>query len=367
MSSPIKIDARLLKRLPAVGETAAFELNIHLKSDAATTVLWGASGAGKTLALNCLGGFSTPNEGRILVNDQLYFDGATRVNLPPRHRRCGYMFQDHALFPHMTVRENLKFAASSTRHNSRLDKHRRMNDLLEAFELTDLASRKPAQLSGGEKQRAALARMLVGDPHLLLLDEPTRGLDARLRQAFYQILHTTRERSQAPIVLVTHDLEECMQLADYVCLMEACRFVQSGPREQVFSRPASLEVARSLGIYNLLPATVSALDPSRDTCSLEIAGSQLQGHYLKGQLIGDQGYLCVRQTEARLLPNIGRREANQILLRTTGVCPSAQGVKVLLEYAAAATVSEDEYTHLRGEHILKLEIPPSAVYFIPNK
>ncbi len=364
MSAPVKIDARLLKRLPAVGESEAFELNIHLRSDAAITVLWGASGAGKTLALNCLGGFSTPDEGRILVNDQLYFDGPTRVNLPPRQRRCGYMFQDHALFPHMTVRENLRFAVAVGRGNSRLDKHRRMNDLLEAFELNDLAARKPAQLSGGQKQRAALARMLVGDPQLLLLDEPTRGLDARLRQAFYQVLRTTRERSQAPLVLVTHDLEECMQLGDYVCLMEAGKFVQNGPRDQVFAYPANLEVARALGIYNLFPAKVIALDPSRDTGTLDIAGSPVQGRYLKGHLIGDQGYLCVRQTEARLLPNIGRRELNQILLRTAGIVPSAQGVKVLLEHDSAAIVSEAEYEHLRGEDVLKLEIPPSAVYFL---
>lgn len=363
-ADPIKIDARLLKRLPALGDSQAFELNIHLKSDAPTTVLWGASGAGKTLALNCLGGFAKPNEGRILINDELYFDAATQVNLPPRARRCGYMFQDHALFPHMTVRENLGFAAAASRNNSRLDKHRRINELLEAFELTDLTTRKPAQLSGGQKQRAALARMLVGDPRLLLLDEPTRGLDARLRQAFYEVLRTTRERSQAPIVLVTHDLEECMQLADFVCLMEDGRFVQSGPREQVFARPANIDVARALGIYNLLPAKITSLDPSRDTCSLDVAGSDVQGRYIKGRLIGDQGHLCIRQTEARLLPNIGRREPNQILLRTIGAIPSAQGTRVLLEHGAAAVVSETEYAHLRGEDILKLEIPPSAVYFI---
>jgi molybdate transport system ATP-binding protein len=364
MSPPVKIDARLIKRLPAIGDSEAFELNVHLKSDAGVTVLWGASGAGKTLALNCLGGFSKPDEGRILVNDELYFDAATRVNLPPQARRCGYMFQDHALFPHMTVRENLKFAAASARHSSKLNKHRRMIELLEAFELGDLAGRKPAQLSGGQKQRAALARMLVSDPRVLLLDEPTRGLDARLKQAFYQVLHTTRGRSQAPIVLVTHDLEECMRLGESVCLMEDGRFVQSGSREQVFARPASAEVASALGVYNLLPAKIAALDPSRDTCSLDVAGSQVQGPYLKGRLIGDQGFLCVRQTESRLLPNIGRREPNQIVLRVIGVLPSAQGTKVLLEHGAAATVSEAEYVHLRGEETVKLDVPASAVYFL---
>jgi ABC-type sulfate/molybdate transport systems ATPase subunit len=264
----------------------------------------------------------------------------------------------------MTVRENLKFAVASARGISSLNKHRRMNELLECFELNDLAARKPAQLSGGQKQRAALARMLVGDPHLLLLDEPTRGLNARLRQAFYDVLRTTRERSQAPIVLVTHDLEECMQLADFVCLMEAGHFVQTGLRDQVFARPATTEIASALGIYNLLPAKVTALDPSRDTCTLDVVGSEVQSRYLKGRLIGDQGYLCVRQTEAKVLPNLGRKEANQILLRFCGTSPSAQGVRVLLEHGTAATVSEAAYDLLRGEAVLKLEIPASAVYFI---
>ena len=274
------------------------------------------------------------------------------------------MFQDHALFPHMTVRENLKFAVAVARSNSSLNKHRRMNELLEAFELTDLASRRPAQLSGGQKQRAALARMLVGEPHLLLLDEPTRGLDARLRQAFYDVLRTTRERSQAPIVLVTHDLEECVQLGDYICLMEDGRFAQSGPREEVLARPANIGVARALGIYNLLPAEISGLDPSRDICTLDVFGSEVRGRYLKGRLIGDQGYLCVRQTEARLLPNLGRKEPNQVILRAVGISPSAQGTRVLLEHDASAVVSEIEYAALRGEDTLKLEIPFSAVYFI---
>ena len=132
------VDARLVKRLPATRESAAFELDVHLKADSGVTVLFGPSGSGKTLTLNCLAGFVRPDAGRIVVNDELYFDAATHVNRSPQYRRCGYIFQDHALFPHMNVRDNLLFAAPGN--------GRRVSELLEAFELTSLAARKPAQL-----------------------------------------------------------------------------------------------------------------------------------------------------------------------------------------------------------------------------
>jgi molybdate transport system ATP-binding protein len=360
----MNIDARLVKRLPPAADSEAFELNVHLRSDAAITVLLGASGAGKTLTLNCLGGFARPDEGRILINDALYFDAATDVHLPPQQRRCGYIFQDHALFPHMTVRQNLRFAATAARGNSGLDRHRRIAELLEAFELTELAGRRPAHLSGGQKQRAALARTLVSEPRLLLLDEPTRGLDARLRQAFYDVLRKTRDRLQAPIVLVTHDLEECMELADYVCLIDGGRFTQCGPKEQVFARPASVEIARALGIYNIMPAAIEGLDPSRDSSRLGVFGHKLEGRYLPGRLIGDQGYVCVRRVETRVAPDDGRMAPNQLTLRVTGTKPSAQGRRILFEHEVAAVVSEDEFGQLRGSEALKLEFPASAIYFI---
>ena len=346
----MKVDARMVKRL-----SVAFELNVDLKSDAAVTVLLGPSGAGKTLALSCLGGFAKPDEGRILIDDQLYFDAATGVHLSPQKRRCGYIFQDHALFPHMTVMENLRFGAKQTR----LNKRRQITDLLEAFELGELADRKPAQLSGGQKQRAALARTLVSEPRLLLLDEPTRGLDLRLRQAFYAVLKTTRERLQAPIVLVTHDLDECLQVADYVFLMEAGRFTQCGPREQLFACPANLDVARSLGIYNLLPAMIISLDPGRNTSRLEVLGEKIEGPYFKGHLIGDHGYLCIRQTETRVSAKNG-----QITLAVQSVSPSMRGVRIGFEYNVAAEMSETEFDGVRGLEQLRVEIPSSAVYFL---
>lgn len=360
------IDARLVKRFPAGADSEAFELNVHFCAGPGATVLSGPSGAGKTLVLNCVAGFARPDEGRILIYDELLFDAATHIYVSPQRRRCGYIFQDHALFPHMTVRENLRFAASAARRGKGpvLNRHRRVQELLEIFELADLAARKPGQLSGGQKQRAALARILVSEPRLLLLDEPTRGLEIRLRRAFYEVLRETQRRLQIPIVLITHDLDECFELADWVYLLDRGRVLQSGPKDAVFARPATLDIARSLGVYNLLPATIAALDPGRHTSRLAVLDQEIEGPYLPGHLIGDNGFLCVRESEMRVRAPAARSAGNQLLLRVTNWSASSRGVRVVFEHDAAAIVSETDFGQLRGQDRLAVEIPPAAVYFI---
>jgi molybdate transport system ATP-binding protein len=365
-AAPDILDARLVKRLPPTRDSQPFELDVHLRAGLGTTVLLGPSGAGKTLILNSLAGFARPDEGRILVNGQLFFDAAARVHLSPQDRRCGYIFQDHALFPHMTVRENLRFAAASARSKkvSGLSGHRRISDLLEAFELGELAGRKPAQLSGGQRQRAALARILVSDPQLLLLDEPTRGLDARLRQSFYEVLRQTRERLQVPVVLVTHDLEECFELADSVCLIDSGRLLQSGSTTSVFVRPATTDIARLIGAYNILPVTIEALDPGRNQSRLRVFENEIAGPYLPGHFIGDRGFLCVRQSEMKVHPPGAHAGPNQISLRLLATSWSSGGVRLGFEHAIFVTVSEAQYDRLRGEQELSIEIPASAIYFL---
>lgn len=360
------IDARLVKRLPPAQDSDAFELNVHLRTGAGVTVLLGSSGAGKTLTLNCLAGFARPDEGRILVRDEIYFDAATRVHIPPQRRRVGYIFQDHALFPHMTVRENLQFAASvaAGRKKRGLQRNRRVNELLELFKLTELAQRTPAQLSGGQKQRAALARVLTGEPRLLLLDEPTRGLDARLRSTFYEVLHKTRERLEVPVLLVTHDLEECYELADFVCLVDRGRFVQAGAREAVFTKPASVEVARMLGIENIFSAEIVALDPGRNTSRLAVLDSFIEGPYLPGHLIGDRGSVCVREQEMKVTGSKASEQTNRLYLRVLRTSPVAAGVRIHFEQAICATVSESEWNELRGNERLWVIIPAGAIHFI---
>lgn len=359
------IDAKLRKRLPAGSGSEAFELNVDLQAYPGITVLFGPSGAGKSLTLNCIAGFARPDEGRILVSDRIYFDAAAGVHLTPQQRQCGYIFQDHALFPHMTVRDNLRFAAASSRNQAGgLSRRRRVNDLLAAFELAELAGRKPNQLSGGQKQRAALARILVTEPRVLLLDEPTRGLDVRLRSSFYTLLKDTRDRLQAPILLVTHDLDECFELADYVCLIDRGVFLQTGPRDTVLNKPATADIARSLGIYNVAAAEIEMLDPGRDASRLRVLGNQIDGPYLPGHLLGDRGFLCVRKAEVTLCAPQPARLHNQIVLNVLNTAVSQRGIRIEFEQEFSADVSEAAYESLRGNQRLALEFPASAVHFI---
>ena len=193
------LHARLTKSFSASPESAAFTLDVELTAAPGVTVLYGASGAGKTLTLDCISGFIRPDNGRVLLDDRILYDASARVHLPPRARRCGYVFQNYALFPHMTLRQNLAFAAEG---RPRLDRHRFVNDMLERFRITEFAARYPHEVSGGQKQRCSIARTLVANPKLLLLDEPARGLDAALREDLYAILRDLRTDYRIPILLV---------------------------------------------------------------------------------------------------------------------------------------------------------------------
>ena len=361
----MSIDAQLAKHLPPVDQSEAFVLDVHLRVPSpGIAVLLGPSGSGKTLTLNCVAGFARPDKGRILVNDRLYFDALAGVHLPPQVRHCGYVFQDHALFPHMTIRENLRFAASVSRPRAAaLSQRRRINELLEWFELNDLASRRPAQLSGGQKQRAALARILVSEPRIILLDEPTRGLDERLRQSFYSILRETQQRLGIPMLLVTHDLEECFQLADFVCLMDKGKFLQEGPRDTVLCEPVSAEAARFLGLYSLIPAEIRALDPGRNTSRIRILEQEIGGVYFSGHLIGDHGMACIRESEITV-SGTPVRGGNELMLEVAEVQHDPRGVRVRFQGGITALVPASEFEPLRAESRLVVQIPATALSFL---
>ncbi len=303
------IDAHIAKNFRAGIESRGFSLDLHLKTTAGVTVLFGPSGSGKTLTLDCIAGLMRPDRGRILLDDQILFDGASGVHLPPQARRTGYVFQNYALFPHMTLRRNLEFAAERL---PRLERHRRVNEIIERFRLSEVAGLRPYELSGGQKQRCSIARALVGDPLVLLLDEPARGLDAPLRTELYQVLRQVRSQFGTPVLLVTHDLDECFELGDHMLIVREGRLVQEGSPQDIAGCPTNVDVARLLGLYNLLQGEVLALDPGRNTSRVRYGEFELAGPYYPGKLIGDRIWLYVRPEDLRAVPRNGRPAPNQI-------------------------------------------------------
>jgi molybdate transport system ATP-binding protein len=237
-----------------------FTLDVGWEAHEQVVALVGPSGSGKTLTLQCLAGLVTPDAGRIVLNDRLLFDSAARVDLPTRTRRLGYVFQGYALFPHLTVEENVAFGLDALPRAART---RRARMVLERLELGGLGDRRPGDLSGGQQQRVALGRALAVDPDVLLLDEPLSALDAPLRRQLRDELgRTLREWGKATVV-VTHDLAEAYQLADRIVVYDGGRVLQSAPKSELLWQPASDSVARIMGMRNLLRGTVIKATPDR--------------------------------------------------------------------------------------------------------
>jgi molybdate transport system ATP-binding protein len=216
-------------------------------------VLFGPSGCGKTTALRCLAGLLRPEIGAIRCDADVWFDANRGIHQPPQRRGVGFLFQDYALFPHLTVAANVGYALA------RKERERPVADLLAAFGLTGLDDRYPHQISGGQQQRVALARTLARRPRLLLLDEPLSALDGPTREELRPELRQRLAEFRTPVVLVTHDRTEAMALADHLIVMDRGRVVQQGAPPEVFTRPAGLAVARIVGTETVQPGQIVAV------------------------------------------------------------------------------------------------------------
>lgn len=240
------LEARFEKRL------VGFTLKVELEAGNETLALLGASGAGKTMALRCLAGLMRPDSGRIAVDGRVWFDSERRIDVRPQERGAGLLFQSYALFPNMTVRQNL---LCGLRHGTpRAQREREAARLLECFCLQGLRDRLPGQLSGGQQQRVALARCLAGKPALLLLDEPFAALDEHLRWRLMQQLGDTLGAFPGTALYVTHDRSETRALCQRVCVMRAGRMQPSVPTEAWYHAPATVNAAQLAGFENVLEA-----------------------------------------------------------------------------------------------------------------
>jgi molybdate transport system ATP-binding protein len=266
-SSAARLEARFTKRHSA--GPRPFVLDISFEAESGFTILFGASGAGKTTLLDCIAGLATPNSGRIAIGERVLFDSSARIDVPTVRRRTGYVFQDLALFPHMTVEENVSYGLA---HLSGAERWKRVADMLQAFRIADLAGRNVRKISGGESQRVALARTLVTDPQVLLLDEPLAALDAPTKARIIDDLREWNHVRRIPILYVTHSREEVFALGEQVIVLDVGRIVAQGTPHEVISAPLQETVAQLVGFENIFDAVVQAVHPERGTMICRLAG-----------------------------------------------------------------------------------------------
>ena len=339
---------------------------LRLPADAfSVTVLFGPSGSGKTTALRCLAGLERPDAGFIRFAGETWFDAERRVCLPPQRRGVGYLFQEYALFPHVTVDRNIAYGLRGLPGPQR---RRRTEEFLHLFGLAGLEGRYPRQLSGGQQQRVALARALACRPRLLLLDEPLSALDAPTREGLRRELRRWLAGLRVPVVLVTHDRIEALALGDVVVVLDGGRVCQTGPVHEVFTRPADATVARLVGVETVEPARVLEVSDGLATVA---AGRARLVALAQGVEVGE-AYACIRAEDVMIekgatAPGSAR---NHLAAEVRGLVREGPMVRLSLDcgFPLAALVTGQACRDLElreGDRVTAL-IKAPAIHLVPR-
>lgn len=228
-----------------------FQLDLKLEAENINLGLLGESGSGKSMTLRCIAGIENPDSGQIVLNGRVLFDSEKKINLPIRERRVGFLFQNFALFPHMSVEDNIGFAFD--KKVLKEERRRKINNIMEMMKLTGMENRYPYQLSGGQQQRVALARALVMEPEILLLDEPFSALDEHLRNHMIRELKENLALYNGTTLFITHNMEEAFQICERISILSHGKLEASGSREEIFKNPPTVEAARLTGCKNITP------------------------------------------------------------------------------------------------------------------
>ena len=333
---PADADSRALPlSVRAAIAMRGFQLEIAFEAPPRFVALLGPSGAGKSLTLKAIAGLLRPDSGRVSFGRQVLLDTATGIDVPPEHRKIGYLAQGGALFEHLDVEANIGFALE---HLPASDRNQRIDELIKSLGLERIRHAQPETLSGGEGQRVALGRALVKGSSALLLDEPFASLDTPVRQGLRKLLREVHDRTGIPVLLVTHDREDALDLADYVIVIDRGRVVQAGSVEEVFARPKTCSVARLVGIANVLTVRTAEWD----------GAGRIRARTDWGEVLMDAPQGTRNASWSLAVPaDAVRLEPNGVLCRIVSWRPSSNGWRVRLQASTAAEMLDAFVPHSR--------------------
>ncbi len=351
-----------------------FLLDVSFKVDSEILVLFGPSGSGKSLTLRIISGLVKPDKGCIKLNNASFFDSANGANLPINKRGVGYVLQDYALFPHMTVFENIAYGIKK---GSKQEANKNIAELQKFLRLEGTDGLYPHQLSGGQKQRVAIARAIASKPAVLLLDEPLAALDYPVRSKIRNDLIAIHKRYRIPTIVVTHDIEEAFVLGEKIAVIEEGRIEQIGSRDAVFYKPATRKVARLLAVKNIFDGVVRKVSSKDLTANIESDGFSITVNSKDNFKIGDNIEFCIRPEDIKIEKAKGERQRakdnkeNIISARVFDIQEKGP------THTVFAGISDDDYTFqinltnspyrnlkLKKDKKIKISLPRELVWVI---
>jgi molybdate transport system ATP-binding protein len=350
----------LRRHSPSVSVRADLELET---GEGRVMVLFGPSGSGKTTILRCLAGLDRPQEGFIRLGEEVWFDAAAGIDRTPQARQLAYVSQDYGLFPHLTVEQNIRFGMDGAGRRT----PDRVGTLLRTVHLEGMARRFPTQLSGGERQRVALARALARDPRLILLDEPLAALDLPLREPMRQELRQFLRSVDVPSVVVTHDRIDALTLGDRIAVLSGGVIHQVGLVHDVFSRPADLAVAASVGIETVVPGDV--IENAEGLATVRVGTSRIR--VAQPAVVSQPVFVCIRAEDVILEAapqDVSAR--NQLPGCVTRLQPEGGVVRVTVDcgFSLSALITKpacDELRLTEGSAVTAV-VKATAVHLIPR-
>jgi len=351
---------KIRKQFPANG-LVPFVLDIDAAFPAGFTVLFGPSGAGKSTLLDCIAGLQQPDSGQIRLADETLFDFSQGISTPPQHRELAYVFQSLALFPHLSVEQNIRYGIARL---AVAEQKKRVETIAAAFHIRNLLQRRPRELSGGEKQRVALARALVTRPRVLLLDEPLTGLDGSLRRSILDDLRAWNIANAIPILYVTHNREEVDAIGEHVLTLAGGHVQETGIPHAVLEAPRRVQLAQAAGFENVLRAVVVDERPvdgvmrvalENTACELEIPLADAQS--------GSEVQIAIRAGDILLATEAPHFLSARNLIPGTIVSIETRGVLVIVRVKAGPTFT----VHVTPGAARSLDLAPGLLVWLVIK
>jgi molybdate transport system ATP-binding protein len=329
-----------------------FALDVAFAADPGITNLFGASGSGKTTVLRCLAGLVRPDLGRIAVGERALFDSATHIDVPVQRRQIGYVFQQLALFPHLSIEQNVAYGL----HGRTLAEQReRVRRIADSFRIAHLLTRAPGQVSGGERQRAALARALVTEPSLLLLDEPLSALDHAIQLRIMDDLRAWNETHRIPVLYVTHSHREVFGLGERVIVLDHGRVIASGSPHEVLDHPSHDVLASLAGFENVFDASVVERRERLGTMHCRLRDSTMELEVpLANTQVGETIRIAIRAGDILVANHEPSGLSDRNMIPGTLVALSRQGPTIVASVDAGVNVT----VHLTPGGIESLGIRP---------